>query len=323
MAKIKYKFNPENLAYEKFKRSKLEWFVRIAGFMAAFAILTFGLYLVASSIFETPTEKIQKREIEYLKKLNKDQQERVDVLSDIVAELENRDENVYRNIFGADPIPKSIRDAGYGGVEKYATLEGYSNSELVVESQKKIDKLSKKLYILSKSYDELEELANKKEEMLASIPAIQPIKSGKQIRIASGFGWRVHPLYKVVKFHEGLDFSGPLGTDIYATGDGTVVEVEYSRRGYGNKVVISHGYGYKTLYAHMHKFNVRRGQKVKRGEKIGTIGNTGLSTGPHLHYEVHINGKKVNPVYFFHNDLTPEEYEKVLKLAEQANQALD
>ncbi|MBL6963250.1 MAG: M23 family metallopeptidase [Bacteroidetes bacterium] len=323
MAKIKYKFNPDNLAFEKFKRSRFEWFVRLAGIISAFIILSFGFYLVVSFFFETPREKIQKREIDYLQLQNKLQNERVEVLSNIVAELENRDENIYRNIFEAEPIPKSIRDAGYGGVEKYANLEGYSNSELVMESQKQIDKLSKKLYVLTKSYDDLEDLAAKKGEMLASIPAIQPVKTSDRMRIASGFGWRVHPLYKVIKFHEGLDFTGTVGSDIYATGDGVVVEVAYSRRGYGNKVVISHGFGYKTLYAHMQKFNVRRGQKVKRGEKIGTLGNTGLSIGPHLHYEVILNGRKINPVYFFHNDLSPEEYEKVLQLAEQANQALD
>lgn len=259
MAKIKYKFNPDNLAFEKFKRSRFEWFVRIAGIISSVIILTFGFYLIVSFFFETPREKIQKREIEFLQLQNKLQNDRVEVLSNIVAELENRDENVYRNIFEADPIPKSIRDAGYGGVEKYANLEGYSNSDLAIESQMQIDKLSKKLYVLSKSYDELEELAEKKGEMLASIPAIQPVKTSNKIRIASGFGWRVHPLYKVVKFHEGLDFTGTTGSDIYATGDGVVVEVEYSRRGYGNKVVISHGFGYKTLYAHMQKFNVRRG----------------------------------------------------------------
>ena len=323
MAKIKYKFNPDNLAFEKFKRSRVEWIMRLGGIISSFIIITFGFYLIVSFFFETPREKIQNREIEYLVLQNKLQKERVESLNNIVDELKNRDENIYRNIFEAEPIPQSIRDAGYGGVEKYANLEGYSNSDLAIESQKQIDKLSKKLYILSKSYDQLEIMAEKKGEMLASIPAIQPVKTEKKVRIASGFGWRVHPLYKVMKFHEGLDFSGSIGTDIYATGDGTVVEVEYSRRGYGNKVVISHGFGYKTLYAHMHKFNVRRGQKVKRGEKIGVIGNTGLSTGPHLHYEVILNGKKLNPVYFFHNDLTPAEYEKVLQLAEQANQALD
>ena len=323
MAKTKYKFDPDILAFTKYKRSKFEWVIRIFGTISFIILFSFGLYLLAAKYLPTPQEKVLLREIDNYKLNYELLNNKVAHLEKVVTDLENRDENIYRSIFEADPIPKSIRDAGYGGMEKYLQLEGYVGSRTVIEATKRVDKLGKKLYVLSKSYDEIMELASNKEAMLASIPAIQPVKTNNQVRIASGFGWRIHPIYKVVRFHSGIDYIGRSGTPIYATGDGTVIKVEYSRTGYGNMIIVSHGFGYQTLYAHLGKPTVRRGQKVKRGEQIGTIGNTGLSTAPHLHYEVILNNIKLNPVYFFHNDLTPEEYEKVLIIAEQANQALD
>lgn len=324
MAKTKYKFNPETLRYEKFQRSRMDIFIRSFGMISAFLLGGFFLYYIVFTYYlDTPEEKKLKRENEnyalHLELLNS----KFENVEKIIADLEYRDINIYRTIFEAEPIPASIRNAGYGGVAKYASLEGYSNSKLIIESTKRLDKIYRQLYVLSKSFEEVSKLAENKEQMLAAIPAIQPVSNKDLKRIASGFGWRLHPIYKVRKFHDGLDFTGNRGTDIFATGDGTVVEVDYSRRGYGNKIVIDHGYGYKTLYAHLSKFNVRKGQKIKRGEKIGEMGSTGLSTAPHLHYEVWYKGEKVNPINFFHNDLTPNEYEKVLFMAEQANQALD
>lgn len=323
MARTKFKFNPDKLTYEKFTISKTEWFLRLLGGVSVIVLSYILIHAVIAKYFDTPQEKVLKREIENYETNYKLMNKKISNLEKAIAELEYRDENIYRTIFEADPIPSSIRDAGFGGIEEYTRLEGYNNSELIIEANKRVDRLTKKWYVLYKSYEEIAMLATNKEDMLASIPAIQPVSNKDLTRIASGFGWRVHPIYKVRKFHDGFDFTASRGTDIYATGDGKVVEIDYSRRGYGNKIVIDHGYGYKTLYAHLHEFKVRRGQEVKRGEVIGSVGNTGLSTGPHLHYEVIYKGQKVNPVNFFHNDLSPDEYEKVLFMAEQANQALD
>ncbi len=298
-------------------------FLRVIGIISMYVIGAFILYLLFSNYFETPREKYLKRELANYELNYKILNSRIEELSQVVKDLEFRDENIYRIIFEAEPIPRSVREASYGGVAKYKELEGYDNSELIIETTKSLDKLSRKLYVLAKSYEELTNLANRKEEMLASIPAIQPISNKDLTRVASGFGWRIHPIYKVPKFHEGLDFTAPTGTEVYATGNGKVILTKHSKRGYGNHIVIDHGFGYKTLYAHLSGFNVRKGQTVKRGQVIGFVGNTGLSTAPHLHYEVIYKGNKINPVNFFHNDLTPDEYNQILKLSEQANQAMD
>ena len=213
--------------------------------------------------------------------------------------------------------------AGYGGIDRYKALEGYDNADLIVETTRKLDKLTKQMYVQSKSFDEIVELAKNKSHMLASIPAIQPISNKDLTRIASGFGYRIHPIYKTTKFHEGLDFSAPIGTDIYATGNGIVKVVENDSRGYGNHVIISHGFGYETLYGHMSKILVRNGQKVNRGDIIGAVGSTGTSTAPHLHYEVIKQGNKIDPISFFYNDLSPEEYQKMIEMSSQSNQSFD
>ena len=241
----------------------------------------------------------------------------------VMAELQEKDDNIYRVIFEAEPIPKSIRDAGFGGVNRYRHLEGFGNAELVVETSQHLDKLVKKLVVQSRSFDEVIALAKNKTQMLASIPAIQPVANDKLTRVASGFNYRIHPIYKIKHFHTGIDFAAPRGTDIFATGDGVVKVVDRESRGYGFHVVIDHGFGYETLYGHMSKFNVRPGQKVKRGDVIGYVGSTGTSTAPHLHYEVIKNGEKINPINFFFNDLTPEEYDKVIEISSQSNQSFD
>ena len=238
-------------------------------------------------------------------------------------DIQQRDDNIYRVIFEADPIPKSIRKAGYGGINRYQDLTGYNNAELVIDITKKIDQITKQLYIQSKSFDDIIDLAKNKADMLASIPAIQPVSNKDLSRMASGYGSRIHPIYKTKKFHAGMDFSAKTGTPIYATGDGKIFKVRKSRRGYGNHVIIDHGFGYKTLYAHMSKYIVRRGEKVKRGDVIGYVGSSGTSVAPHLHYEVHYNGKKINPVNFYYNDLTPDQYEKMLEISSQNNQSFD
>jgi len=323
MPKTKYRFNPELLIFEKYRLSFWGIVFRVVGISFTIIALAFVFNLLTSSLLSTPKERILLRELENTRQQYKILNEQLDLLEKVVNDLEYRDENIYRTLFEAEPIPSSVRNAGYGGVEKYKRLEGYSNSKMMIETTKKVDRLSKKLYILSKSYDEIAKLAENKEDMLASIPAIQPVKVSKKISISSGFGYRFHPIYKVRKFHEGLDFIGPVGTPIFATGNGTVIKTERTRSGYGNVVIINHGYGYQTIYAHLHTITVRQGQKVKRGEQIGTMGSTGLSTAPHLHYEVILGKTKLNPVFFFYNDLTPDEFEEILRQAEQANQTLD
>jgi murein DD-endopeptidase MepM/ murein hydrolase activator NlpD len=216
-----------------------------------------------------------------------------------------------------------VRTAGFGGVNRYKDLEGFNNAELMINSTRTMDKLYRRMYIQSKSYDEVFELVKKKAELLASIPAIQPVTKRNITRLASGFGHRIHPIYKTYMMHAGIDFTAPIGTEIYATGNGVVAKTEYNGRGYGNNVVIQHGYGYSTLYGHMSRFAVRPGQRVKRGDVIGYVGNTGSSTGPHVHYEVIKNGKKIDPINFFFNDLTAEEYEKIREQASQSNQSFD
>ena len=241
----------------------------------------------------------------------------------VLDEIQDRDDNIYRVIFEADPIPTSIRKQGFGGVNRYEKLLGLSNSELMINTSKKIDQLTKQLYLQSKSFDEVIDLAKNKSNMLASIPAIQPVANKDLKRMASGYGYRIHPIYKTRKMHYGMDFSAKTGTEIYSTGDGVVSKVKRSKRGYGNYVKINHGFGYETLYAHMSKYIVKKGQKVKRGEVIGFVGNSGISTAPHLHYEVRKDNKKINPVNFYYNDLSPEEYEKMLEISLQSNQSLD
>ena len=278
---------------------------------------------ISYTFFDSPKEKRLKREKEELllqyKLLNK----RIENLNKILADIQDRDDNIYRVIFEAEPIPANIRKAGFGGANRYKELEKLSNSELVIETAKKVDVLEKQIYIQSKSFDEIYQMAKEKENMLSSIPAIQPVSNKNLKRMASGFGYRIHPIYKTRKFHKGMDFSAPVGTKVYATGNGVVEKVAKDKTGYGTHVIINHGYGYKTVYAHLSKYLVKEGQKVHRGDLIGEVGNTGTSTAPHLHYEVLKNGKHVNPAYYYFNDLTPEEYDKMLQISSAANQSFD
>jgi len=323
MPKTKYRFNPELLTFEKYRRSLTSIAVRAAGIISTIFVVAFLIYWLTSSFFASPRERMLELELQKNNEQYELLSQRLKLIEDVVNDLEFRDENIYRTIFEAEPIPKSIRDAGFGGVDRYSKLEGYSNSKIILSTSKQVDRITKKLYILSKSFDEISKLAENKEDMLASIPAIQPVKLSKRITISSGFGYRVHPIYKVLKFHDGLDFIATVGTPIFATGNGRVERTERGRSGYGNEIIISHGFGYKTLYAHCHTILVKPGQKVVRGEQIGTVGSTGLSTAPHLHYEVWLGKNKLNPVFFLHNDLSPTEFEEVLRKAEEANQTLD
>ena len=323
MAKVKYYYDTKTLSYKRIELSGLNKLKRLFYFLTGSAFTGLIMIIVFFQFFDSPKEKRLNREISVLTSQYEIVEDKLNQVELVLDDIQNRDDNIYRVIFEAEPIPKSIRKAGYGGINRYQNLKGYSNSELIINTNEKIDQISKQLYIQSKSYDEIIELAKNKADMLAALPAIQPVSNKNLSRIASGYGYRIHPIYKARKLHAGMDFSAKSGTPIYATGDGKISKLRKSRRGYGNHVIIDHGYGYKTLYAHMQKYIVHKGQKVKRGEVIGYVGNTGTSVGPHLHYEVIKDGKKINPVNFYYNDLTPDEYEKMLEISSQNNQSFD
>jgi murein DD-endopeptidase MepM/ murein hydrolase activator NlpD len=323
MRKVKYYYDTKTLSYKKIERSWKKRLKDVFVFLSGSAFFAALMLIAFFNFFDSPKEKMLLREIDHMSLQYELMDEKLKQISAVLDNVQDRDDNIYRVIFEAEPIPNSIRKAGVGGVNKYEYLEGFNNSALIVNTAKKMDQLSKQLYIQSKSFDEVIEMAQKKSDMLASIPAIQPVSNKELKRLSSGFGRRIDPYYKKPKFHYGVDFSAPQGTPIYATGNGTVKKTRKSRRGFGNHIVIDHGYGYESLYAHMQKYTVRRGQKVKRGDLIGYVGNSGKSTAPHLHYEVHKDGRKINPAYYFHNDLSPEEFDRMLELAAQENQSFD
>jgi murein DD-endopeptidase MepM/ murein hydrolase activator NlpD len=323
MAKTKYVFNTKTLAYEELKRSKGQKIFRTSLFLVTSLALSIVLVIISFMFFESPRERMQKREIAQYKLQTEMMNERLNKMQVVLDELADKDDDIYRIIFEAEPIPREVRQAGYGGADRYAALEGYDNSELLEMTAKKLDKIASQIYVQSKSFDEVFEMAKNKEKMLASLPAIQPVNNTDLKRIASYYGYRIDPIYKVRKFHAGIDFSAPKGTHIFATGDGVVVRTKKSRRGYGNTIEIDHGYGYHTFYAHTSKFLVKKGDKVKRGQVIGEVGNTGKSTAPHLHYEVRKNKRAINPIYYFYNDLSPKEYELLLDLSKRPSQSLD
>ncbi len=326
MAKKKYKFNPSTLSYERVGVSFKEKFKKILTYFSSSLSLAIVMVVIFLNFYESPRSKNLKRENQRLLTQYELMSHDLDRIETVLEDLQERDDNIYRVIFESEPIPASIRKAGFGGTNKYSHLENLNNSELIIETARKLDVVAKEAYIQSKSYDEVLKMALNKEKMLSSIPAIMPVANEDLKRTASGWGYRIHPIYKVRKFHYGMDFTAPTGTPIYATGDGEVTEIKGSKRshsGYGLVIKIDHGFGYETLYAHMNGFNVRKGQKVKRGDIIGFVGNTGGSTAPHLHYEVHRNGSAVNPQYYYFKDLTPQEYERMIAISSNIGQTLD
>jgi murein DD-endopeptidase MepM/ murein hydrolase activator NlpD len=324
MARIKYYYDTDTCRYERIERSRWEMFLNTLGILMLTCIMAIVIVSVYFEYFDSPKEAQMRKEIEEYKLYQEVVEKDVNRLSQMIQVLQERDDNIYRTIFEAEPIPSTIRQAGVGGTERYKNLleKGLSRDDLILSNLKKIDQLKKQMYIQTKSYDELLRMANDKEKMWASIPAIQPIANKELNRMASGFGLRIHPIYKVRRMHTGCDFSAPRGTPVYATGDGVVIKKESNYGGYGKEIEIDHGYGYVTKYAHLDNFTVRKGQRVKRGEVIGYVGNTGASTAPHLHYEVIKDGKKVNPMNFFFQELNADEYEKMLELASRENQSL-
>ena len=323
MRKVKYHFNTTTLKYEKVVVTWKKRLLRVMGWLSTAVVFGALIMLFAYNLFDSPKEKQLRRQLEETSYQLDLLKHRTDQIEMVMRDIQDRDNTIYRVIFEAEPIPNSIREAGYGGVDRYRSLENFYNPDLLTEVTKKVDKLSKQLYVQSKSFDEVWNLAQNKNQMLTSIPAIQPVANKDLKRMASGYGMRIHPIYKTAKMHSGMDFTAPIGTKIYATGNGIISLVEMSDRGYGNHIIINHGFSYQTLYGHMSKIIVRPGQKINRGDLIGYVGNTGSSTGPHLHYEVHKNGNPVNPINFYYNDLSPEEYQHMLELSSKAGQSFD
>jgi murein DD-endopeptidase MepM/ murein hydrolase activator NlpD len=322
MAKLTYCFNPNTLHYEKVRIPSKGKFYRIVTWFLIFSVIVVAI-IMGLHFFWFPVVSNLQEENEHLLAQYTIMDKELNNLEGVLNDIQQRDDNLYRVIFEADPIPSSIRQSGFGGANRYKHLESMDNAEIVIHTKQRLDMLTKKVYIQSKSYDEVLQLALNKKEMLASIPAIMPISNKDLKRTASGWGYRIHPIYKIRKFHYGQDFSAPTGTKIYATGDGVVKLVKSSRVGFGRHILIGHGFGYRTIYAHMSKFNVKKGQRVKRGDVIGYVGNTGTSTAPHLHYEVHHNRKPVNPGFYYFNDLSPEEYERMLLISSNSGQTFD
>lgn len=323
MKKIKYYYNTHTLRYEKLVTPFRVKLLRVFAFLATAFVTAALISYFAFQFVGSPNEKFLHLQNEALDQKLHDLDDSVKQIQMKMAELERRDNGIYRNIFEATPLPDSARANYLEKQKEIAKVEGMSNNELVPSIEEALNNLKSRIAAQNSSYKEIAGLINNKEQLLASTPAIQPVSNKDLDRIASGFGYRIDPIYKTVKYHAGLDFTAPQGTPIYATADGVVKIAGFSDGGYGNHVVINHGYGYETLYGHMYKVKARAGQRVRRGDLIGYVGSTGKSTGPHCHYEVHKNGQKLDPVYFFYNDLSPQQFDQLLKKASASNQSFD
>ena len=323
MKKVKYVYNTNTLRYEKHVVPLRVLLLRILGFLAAAAVTALIIVAFAFRFLDSPKEKLLREQYE------KSQQDftivsrKVREMEDRLKDLEERDNEVYRTIFEASPVPDSARARQMEREQEIRLVSSMSENQLAHSLSTTLTKMVSRMGFQDKSYNEIEDMIKDKEKLLRSTPAIQPVNNKELKRIASGFGYRIDPVYKTVKYHYGLDFTAPQGTPVYATADGTVTTSGNTGNGYGNHVVVNHGYGYETLYGHMVRIKAGSGRSVKRGEVIGWVGSTGKSTGPHLHYEVHKNGKPVDPIYFFYNDLSPEQYQQILKLASSSNQSFD
>ena len=321
-AKKKYKINPETLAMEQVEHGFRYW-VRQTGIyiLAGIVIGVLFLYLFLT-FFPSPREKQLLRERASLESQLEVLNSQVDQMQVVMTDLQQRDDNLYRVLFGAEPIPLSVRQGAQRKIDYYEQLAQMTNSELAADLSLKVDLLEKEIYVQAKSYDEVAQMAKEQEIRMENIPAIQPVMNKDLKRVASGYGMRIDPVYHVRKFHQGMDFTAPTGTEVFATGN---AKVEFAgwKQGYGNTVILDHGYGYKTLYAHLYKTLVRKGQKVRRSDIIALVGNTGKSTGPHLHYEVRLNNKPVDPRNYYFYDLSPEEYDQMIQLSNNFGQMLD
>ena len=325
MAKLKYYYDKESLS---FRPVKTTWYSGISG-VVLFILSTifFGVLalfvLLNTDTLNTPNELLQAREIENFKFQYELLNKKLENIEEVMANVADRDNNLYRVYFEASPIPEEQRKMGFGGVNRYDELEGYDNSKLIINTTKRLEVLTKQVVVQSRSLEELESIAKNKEDLLSAMPSIQPIHKNDLKRIASGFGYRRDPFTKKRRFHQGMDFTAPRGTPVYASGDGVVGRADNRASGYGKHVRIDHGFGYVSLYAHLNKYNVKRRQEVKRGDIIGYVGSTGRSVGPHLHYEIFKDWKRVNPLNYYSGNLTAEEFDIMLNLASQENQSMD
>lgn len=323
MKKTRYYYDSETLSYQKIELTWKARLLQVFGFLCATLVFAFVIVVLAFKFIDSPKEKQLKREIGKLQSqyemMNKD----MELYSKVLTDLQDRDDNFYRVIFEAEPIPNSIRETGRGGSNPYRDLENYTNGDLMKKTSENLDKIRRQIYVQSKSYDKIAELIKNRDDMYKSIPAIQPVSNKDLKRTASGFGMRIHPIYKTRRMHNGIDFTAPTSTEVFSTGKGKIIKAKKSKTGYGNHIIIDHGYSFTTLYAHLSEIKVKKGQEIKRGDLIGLVGSTGLSTAPHLHYEVRKNNKPVNPAHYFYNDLSPEEYAKMIELSSKANQSFD
>ncbi len=324
--KEKFVYNIHTLTYEKVVVPVKTRIWQAFGFFSVVLVTSFALLALLYVYFPSPREKELLREIEQMEHKYSQLGDQLNTMSKVLHNLQERDANVHRTVFGMEPIDDAVWHSGVGGHEAHPELNAFKYSGNTIRATvEKIDALSRQLALQSKSLDTIQSLANNQQKMLASIPSVKPVREDrlqKSMNILSGFGYRLHPVYKIKKFHEGVDFPGRVGTAIQSTGDGVVLEAGW-HHGYGNCVRISHGYGYETWYAHMNKMSVRKGERVQKGQKIGEVGDTGLSTAPHLHYEVHFKGKPINPINFCMDNLTPQEYQQMVNSANMANQSLD
>ncbi|MBI9040381.1 M23 family metallopeptidase [Lutibacter sp.] len=323
MAKVKYYYDSDTLSYKKIKSKISDILKKISlALVSAIMFMVLG-YVVLTQFFDSPKEKELKRELEFIKLNEQLHSKKIVQLEKILQDIQDRDNNIYRLYFEVSPISNEQRKAGFGGINRYKALEGFDNSEMIIDVTKNMDILSKQLYVQSKSLDEIVKLAENKEKLLAAIPAIQPVKNQDLTRMASGYGWRSDPFTKANKKHQGMDFTAPKGTPVYASGDGVIDRADQNAAGYGKHIRINHGFGYTSLYAHLSNYNVKKGQHVKRGDLIGFVGSTGRSQAPHLHYEIIKNGEKINPINFYYGNLSPEEFAAMQKAAEIQGQSLD
>lgn len=322
MRKVYYIYNPQTQTYDRIYPTVRQRMMSLLRRLFIGMGLGAGSFIVLLIVFGSPSEKELRKKNSQLQAQYNVLSSRLDEAMGVLQDIQQRDDNLYRVIFQADPVPSAIRKAGYGNTNRYEDLLDMADAELVVNTTQKLDMLTKQLYIQSRSFDDVVEMCKQHDEMLRCIPAIQPVANKDLKRTASGYGRRIDPIYGTTRFHEGMDFAANPGTEVYATGDGTVVEVGW-QTGYGNTILIDHGFGYVTRYAHLQAFRTQRGKKVVRGEVIGEVGNTGKSTGPHLHYEVHVKGQVVNPVNYYFMDLSAEDYDRMIQLAANHGKVLD